>query len=117
MQNTESNSLLASAPARGGRFRSIRERRGETQEAFAQSLTRLAGELGMPVDYDGQGISTRETGRRALDIEDYLLAVRLDPDRRSLIWLALGRDLAEQVTPKLGLGKAADAPVKGRKKA
>lgn len=71
----------------------------------------------MPVDYDGQGISTRETGRRALDIEDYLLAVRLDPDRRSLIWLALGRDLAEQVTPKLGLGKAADAPVKGRKKA
>jgi hypothetical protein len=92
----------------------------------------------MSIRYSINDVSIRETGRRALDIEDYTLASMVDTRHRSVSWLAFGdyvehieatdREMADRTdraakppkiaTPKLGLGKAADEkPGKGRRRA
>jgi hypothetical protein len=80
------------SPARGARFRLVREAIGETQPHFAERLTRAAAELGVDRSYTFVDVSTRETGRRTLDIEDYILASHVDPEHRTIAWLAFGRD-------------------------
>lgn len=106
---------------RAVRFRAIREALGVTQPVFAERLTAEAKALGfVGVSYDVGDITTRENARRTLEIEDYIVAERVDPARRSWEWLAFGRDLdaKQPATPKLGLGKATDEkPGKGRRRA
>jgi transcriptional regulator with XRE-family HTH domain len=77
---------------RAQRVRQIREAMGLTQPEFAARLNAAAAELGLDPDYTQLNVSQRETDRLTLDIEDYLILTRVDPHRRPLVWLALGRD-------------------------
>jgi transcriptional regulator with XRE-family HTH domain len=96
--------------ARGARLRTIREAREETQSAFAERLNETAKALGIEARYNDQGVSFRETGRRALDIEDYTVASYIDPERRSWFWLAFGRELppANLIPRRVGSKRSAE---------
>ena len=93
-RNTPSPEQIKLRLDRAGRFRLIRDATALTQPEFAERLTRLAREIGLAnVSYDVGDITTRENGRKSLEIEDYLLATHIDPMRRTVLWLAYGRDL------------------------
>lgn len=79
--------------ARGVRLQEIRKALKLTQPEFAERLTEMAEKLGLDTTYTGLGVSQRETGRRALDIEDYAVVSSLDPLKWSWEWLAFGRKL------------------------
>ncbi len=91
---------------RGQRLRLVREALGLTQTQFAELLTRTAASLGIDVRYVVGDVSARETGRKALDVEDYILAERVDPKRRRTDWLAFGREI--KVGAKLAGGRGDD---------
>jgi transcriptional regulator with XRE-family HTH domain len=97
---------------RGARFREIRKALDLTQEAFAERLTKAAKELGVGAGYSIQDVSGRETGRKRLEIDDYVLASYVDPARRSFFWLAYGRELPKamliQRPSKIGKASSAD---------
>jgi hypothetical protein len=78
---------------RAQRFKAVREAMQVTQPEFAERLTRAGKDLGLErVFYDVGDITTRENARKDLEIEDYILATRIDPEHRSIAWLAFGRD-------------------------
>jgi hypothetical protein len=80
---------------RGQRLRTVREALGQTQTQFAELLTRTAAQLGIDARYVVGDVSARETGRKALDVEDYAIVSALDPQRWSWEWLAFGRKLTK----------------------
>lgn len=84
---------LTSDEQRGKRLRAIREAIGETQEQFADRLNVVAAEVGLGVRYKFGDISGRETGRKSMEIEDFILAAHVDPHHRTVLWLAFGREI------------------------
>jgi transcriptional regulator with XRE-family HTH domain len=82
----------ATSADRAARVREIRAALGVTQPEFADRLNAAAAELGLDARYTPLSISQRETDRLALDIEDYVILTHVDPDHRSIAWLAFGRD-------------------------
>ena len=93
-RNTPTPEQIRLRLERAARFRVIRDATGLTQPDFAERLTRLAAELRLEnVSYKVGDITTREKGRKDLEIEDYVLAAHVDPHHRSVLWLAFGREV------------------------
>lgn len=84
---------MHSNAARAQRFKDIRTALDMTQPEFAERLNAAARELGLEPDYTQLNVSQRETGRQYLDIEDYAVASHIDPQHRSIFWLAFGREI------------------------
>lgn len=81
---------------RAQRFRAVREDLDVTQPVFAERLTSVAEALGLDgVSYDVGDITKRETARKALEIEDYMIISALNPQRWPVEWLAFGRKLTK----------------------
>lgn len=97
-----------SAAERGTRLRQIREALDIKQDEFADRLNAAALSLGLVADYTGLGISQRETGRRAMDIEDFVIASFVDPHHRTILWLAFGREIP--LADRLASGKMMPRP-------
>lgn len=74
-------------------MRSVRSDRGETQNQFAAALTAAAQSIGLSSSYDYTEISKRETARKTLDADDFLVIAMLDPQKRGLLWLAFGENI------------------------
>lgn len=76
---------------RGGRVKDIRLERGEEQGEFAGHLNAAAEALGLSVRYLSGDVSRRETGRKALDVDDFATVAMLDPQKRGWMWVAFGK--------------------------
>lgn len=86
-------------------MRLVRETLELKQSEFADLLNAAAGKLGMESNYTALSVSQRETGRRALEVEDYAIVSYVDPQRRSWFWLAFGRELPKaMLIPREGKG-------------
>jgi transcriptional regulator with XRE-family HTH domain len=74
----------------GDRVRQIREALGDKQPAFAARLTAVAARLGLSwVNYDNTAISRLETGRgNYLRVDDLAVIISVDPEKRTVEWLA-----------------------------
>lgn len=72
-------------------MRAVREERDEEQAEFAMRLNEAAAALNLPGRYDGFAVSRRETGRKALDAQDFATVAMLDPKRRGWMWVAFGK--------------------------
>lgn len=99
---------------RADRVKAIRAAMGLTQPEFAERLNAVAAALKLDVRYSQLSVSQRETGRLALDIEDYAVLSYADPERRSANWLAFGRELPKplpNLRPMPQPSRVAEAPV------
>ena len=72
-------------------MREIREAREETQTEFAAELNRVAASLELPASYDFSEVSKRETARKRLVVEDFMVLALLDPKQRGALWVAFGK--------------------------
>jgi hypothetical protein len=72
-------------------MREIRELRSETQPEFAERFNQEASRLGLAMRYDFQDISKRETARTKMDAEDCLVLALLDPKRRGVAYVTVGK--------------------------
>ena len=87
--STEKVELVRRAE-RGERVRQIRAAAGLSGEALAAEMTRLARSFGMGAAFDGTKISRMESGQRELSAEEAALLTVIDPEGRSVVWLAFG---------------------------
>lgn len=75
----------------GDRLKLVREGRGEDQDTFAERFNAAAKRYGLRARMDKTKLSRTENGRE-ISLDEAVVFMSLDAERRTLVWLALGRD-------------------------
>lgn len=75
----------------GDRLKLVREERGDDQETFVELFNERAKRYGLRVRMDKTKLSRTENGRE-ISLGEGVVFMSLDKKRRSLVWLALGRE-------------------------